>query len=144
MPGAILTNSINSNLVILMSKAPGYWPALSSHSHLTRLRFRRHLHFYSLGQSLVWWWTIDSWLSKQWTLENGDSRKMNYESVTFLFIWILYLVIFSISLLSSDLFLHKIYIKTFSGSNNLVCGRHVRSGFQCIKEETFVNWVLEI
>ena len=104
MPGAILTNSIiNSNLVILMSKAPGYWPALSSHSHLTRLRFRRHLHFYSLGQSLVWWWTIDSWLSKQWTLENEDSRKMNYESVTFLFIWILW-VIFSISLLSSDLF----------------------------------------
>ena len=43
---------ISSDLVI-MSRVSGYWPPLSRHSHLTRLRFRRHLYFYSLGQSLV-------------------------------------------------------------------------------------------
>ena len=69
---------------------------------------------------------------------------MNYESVTFLFIWILW-VIFSIFLLISDLFFTILFnIKSFSGSNNLVCRCHVRSGFQCIKEETFANWELKI
>ena len=68
--------TINSDLVI-MSKVSGYWPPLSRHSHLTRLRFRRHLYFYSLGQSLVWWWTIDFRNSELLRMKTGGRWIMN-------------------------------------------------------------------
>ena len=52
------------------------------------LRFRCHL---LLQLEAVLSVTMNYWLSKQSTRENED-RKMNYESLTFLFIWIVWVI----------------------------------------------------
>ena len=87
-------------------------------------------------------WARAQWDDELLTFETVNSWEWKQEDE----LWICHIP-FDLDTLGMKVFppfIILLYMKSFSGSYNLVCRCHVRSGFYCIKEETFANSVLEI